>query len=148
MAYQLTPQISIPNNQAKAGWDFDGDSLDALVKAFGIEAPIVFRYSSGNYRLGAWSARVKDGRIYHHITISQIQPLWQAMQNVLHELTHAKQAEDYARRTGNSIQDFVRKEYFKYSGASFSKSYLNNPYEVEARRNGETLYSQFPVLYS
>ena len=146
MATQATDQITIPDNMAFAGWDFDIEVIEELVKNLEIEQPIRIRYTAGRNVVGCRKAKKdKNGVWIHSITISQYRDMEDSMNTLIHELTHCHQAEKWARETGNDWFRFGRMEYSRY-GRSGNR-YYHNPYEIQARKFGEDLQEAYPVLY-
>lgn len=116
---------------------YDDDALREAREFFGLTQPV------GIYPIPSWEADpTMRGR--HHYDedrgehVVQLDPTLQvdvADRVLAHELTHAAQAEDEGPMMARH-----------YQFANFAFGYLDNPYEVEARRMADRLEGRFRVM--
>lgn len=125
-------KISIPNSTARAGWEFDTDAIANAMDELQISRPVEIRFTAGRHTKGTHN----NSHTKHRITISQDQPIEEANVTMWHELTHASQAESFARATGKPMSAFYSQLYRHVKG-EHGKSYENNKMEIHARRVAE-----------
>ncbi len=139
----IVPIISTNIGTSRAGWSIDYRALDIVrdirkQEEMGIEScleltlPIKIRFSSARSKHGSYGCkRDEQGNLYHRIILVQKRGLEAANETLWHELTHAHQAEAWAKENNNSPKNWVREAYCKVGGFS-GESYRNNPYEIQA----------------
>jgi hypothetical protein len=131
-------RVELPPTPARAGWRISHDELCKAMDCMNIQFPVKIRFMSGRYRFGthyAWEG-------YHRITLNQNLSALEANESLWHELAHASQSEDWARRSGTSISQFYSKEYAHiFSKGEWGATYENNKYEIDARKIASTNFN-------
>jgi Zn-dependent peptidase ImmA (M78 family) len=127
-------RLQCTGDVAKAGWVIDQDAVIDAMDYLKIEHTVHIRFMTARYRQGTHRTKVNDA---HHLTLDQSRDLESANFTLWHELTHARQAEEFTRETGKPMKMFHREAY-KPNGVS-GQAYHKNIYEIEANAMAEVM---------
>ncbi len=132
--YAAHSRFVMPPEKARAGWRFDHKACLEAMDLLELELPVRMRYIRGRRRLGTHYAQ----NDHHKITLSQDRRIEVANETLWHELMHAKQSEDWCRRTGKKPTEFYREAYMPAKG-EWGQSYEGNAYEIECNKFAEKM---------
>lgn len=128
-------QLDIPNQSSTQGWKISRSKLEEALEFLEIELPIMIRYKYGMQpTLGDYRCR-SYGLYYivHIIRVNDNLRTTKISEVLWHELGHARQVEQGSRLAEIPPLDFFKQVYLK-SGGGLGMEYLNNTFEVDARR--------------
>jgi hypothetical protein len=133
-------ECNLTTRKAKAGWRFSKPAVDALITEMGLDGVAIdIELSQGRKLIGTTSRDLLRGR--YVVKVSQVVSRHQAMETLVHELTHVQQGEGFP-----NWGEFI-KAYERYSTAKLkvksTVAYEHNPYEVEARWQGKSWMDRF-----
>lgn len=141
MIVQSDLRFLLPAEPARGGWVIDPTAMEVALDELSIERFVNVRYTDGRRIVGRHGPRYyrypdfggpRPGIFYHRIKLSQDAPFERACLTIWHELAHARQAENFVRRTGYLMTMFYNVAY-KEGRGPWGASYRENIYEEEAR---------------
>lgn len=137
MSQTLTPELlaaiikyKVPPAPARAGYIVDVIALANACRQLHVDWPILFRWSTAQYKRGHHRGGIVANQHYHQILLEQNRPIDSANRTLWHELAHAAQAEAFVR-AGHTLKDFDN-TYNAYGRTG--QAYKTNPFEVDANQ--------------
>lgn len=121
--------LKVRQSISKMGWHLNVPAIERAINQLDIERDVIVTFDPRLRRRGlAGLHRYSQSADCHVVLVDETRSADVANGALWHELTHAMQAERYAKLNQMAIADFSK----TYDNNNIN--YWNNPYEIEARR--------------